>query len=338
MKIARGAIAKVLDRPDPSVRFYLFYGSDEGQSRSHAQRLLAGLGAARAAIAGAAVKSDPSLLADEAGAMSLFGGPRLIWVEPAGDEITSGVEALLAAPAIESPVVAIAGALRKTSSILKIAEASANALTYVSYIPEGQDAERMVAEVGRTFGLKISTSVAARVATSCANDQAVVRQELGKLALFVDASPESPKELDHDAVDVVGADLPEGDFLRVADLALAGEGQTVADELAMLPPAGTEAIPILRALQRRLLMLAPARARVERGETHTAVMAALDKSLFYKDKSLVSKLLQQWNARGLATAVDRAGELEREIMLSPVAPLEALGQELLTVARAARRR
>ena len=44
------------------------------------------------------MKADPATLADEAGAMSLFGGKRAIWVEPAGDEIADGVEALLEAP------------------------------------------------------------------------------------------------------------------------------------------------------------------------------------------------------------------------------------------------
>ena len=48
--------------------------------------------------------------------------PRVIWIEPAGDEIADAVEALLDAPACESPVVAIAGALRKTSALLKLAE------------------------------------------------------------------------------------------------------------------------------------------------------------------------------------------------------------------------
>jgi hypothetical protein len=164
MKLARGAIGRALDRPDPNIRFYLFHGSDEGQSRSHAQRLLAVLGATRFVVASGSVKSDPALLAAEAGAMSLFGGPRLIWIEPAGEDIFEGVQALLGAPATESPVVAIAGALKKTSGLLKLADSSPAALSYVSYIPEGQDAERMVCEVGRTLGLKIAAGVAARVA------------------------------------------------------------------------------------------------------------------------------------------------------------------------------
>lgn len=338
MKLARAAIAKALDRPDPEIRVYLFHGADESQSRSYADRLLTTLGAERRPIAGSAVKGDPALLADEAGAMSLFGGARLIWVEPAGEEVVAGVEAVLALPKVENPVVLLAGALRKTSGLLKLCEGAADALAYVSYVPEGADAERMVAEVGRTLGLKVPQAVAARIAEACGNDQAIVRQELAKLALYLDAAPESPKELDQDAVDAVGADLPEGDFQRIADIALSGDLRGLTAELAQLPPGGAETIPIIRSLQRRLLMLAPARARIERGENAGAVIAAVERMVFFKDKAKVGRFLQQWDSASLARIADRASQLERDVMLSPVPPAEGLAEELIAIARAARRR
>ena len=339
MKATRGSIGRSLDQPDDTVRLYLLHGPDEGQSRALGDRLLKGLGAARFLVSASAVRSDPALLADEAGAMNLFGEPRAIWVEPAGDEIAEGVEALLEAAASESPVIVIAGALRKTSALLKLAEGHPQALAHASYAPEGQDAERMVTEVGRAHGLRIPAAVAARVADSCGNDQAIVGQELAKLALYLGAAPESPKDLDHDALDAVGADVPEGDFLRLADLALSGELADVSEELARLSSGGTEAIPVIRALQRRLLMLAPLRARVEAGERSAAVMTSLGKSLFWKDKPLLERLLETWDARGLETVSERAGKLERQLMRgdSPP-PAEALGEELAAIARAARRR
>ena len=339
MKAAKGSIARALDHPDSDVRLYLFHGPDEGQSRALGERLLKGLGSSRFVVAAGALKSDPALLADEAGAMSLFGEPRAIWVEPAGDEVAEAVEALLEAPAPESPVILIAGALRKSSALLKLAEGHRPALTFASYVPEGQEAERMVAEVGRAHGLRIAPGVAARVADACGNDQAIVGQELAKLALYVGASPEAPKDLDHEAVDAVGADLPEGDFLHLADMALAGELAEVGEALARLSPAGTEAIPVIRSLQRRLLMLAPMRARVEAGERSSAVMTSLGKSLFWKDKPLLEKLLATWNARGLETVSERAGKLERQLMQGDAPPsAEALGEELVAIARRASRR
>ncbi len=339
MKAAKGSIARALDHPDSEVRLYLLYGPDEGQSRALGERLLKGLGSSRFVVAAGTLKSDPALLADEAGAMSLFGEPRAIWVEPAGDEVAEAVEALLEAPAPESPAILIAGALRKSSALLKLAESHRAALTFASYVPEGQDAERMVADVGRAHGLRIAPGVAARVADACGNDQAIVGQELAKLALYVGASPEAPKDLDHEAVDAVGADLPEGDFLHLADLALAGELAEVGEALARLSPAGTEAIPVIRSLQRRLLMLAPMRARVEAGERSSAVMTSLGKSLFWKDKPLLEKLLATWDARGLETVSERAGKLERQLMRGDSPPqAEALGEELVAIARRASRR
>lgn len=337
MKASKASIGRAVDQPDAKARFYLFHGPDEGQSRALAERLLQALGATRFIVAANAVKSDPALLADEAGAMSLFGGPRLVWIEPAGEDVAAGVEALLEANAAESPVVAIAGALRKTSGLLKLAEASPNAVAFAAYAPEGADAERMVIEVGRRFGLKIAPPLAVRIADSCGNDQAIVAQELQKLALYVDASPQSPRELDHEALDAVGAELAEGDGAQLVDLALSGAVDQVADELARLPH-GAEAIPVVRALQRRLLLLAPARARIERGDTPEAVMTSLGRSLFWKDKSLVTTLLRRWDAAGLATVAERASRLEKDLLYTPAPGQEVLGEELIAIARAARQR
>lgn len=338
MKAAKGSIGRSVDQPDAAIRLYLFYGADESQSRAFGERLLKGLAAEKFVVAGSAVKSDPALLAAEAGAMSLFGGRRTIWVEPAGDEIASGVEAVLSAPTLESPVIAVAGALKKSSALLKLAESHRQALAHASYVPEGRDAERMVMEVGRTFGLRIAPALAARVAEAAGNDQAIVTQELAKLALYAGASPETPKELDREAVDAVGAELPEGDFLRFSDLALGGDVDRLSEALAELSPAGAEVIPAIRALQRRLLMLAPIRARVDAGERLDAVLTSLGKSLFWKDKPVVERQVSRWDSAGLATVAERVGRLERELMLSEAPAAEALGEELLAIGRAARSR
>src|SRR5439155_20969817 len=108
--------------------------------------------------------------------------------------------------------------------------------------------------------------------------------------------------------------------------------------LARLPGGGGEGIPVVRSLQRRLLMLAPARARVERGESVDAVMTALGRSLFWKDKPKVHRMLTNWNAERLARVAARAGELERTLIFSPAPQQAALGEELLAIAREARRR
>jgi DNA polymerase-3 subunit delta len=336
VKATKGTIARAVDQPAAAIRFYLFHGPDEGQSRALGARLLEALGATKVTIAGSAVKSDPATLVDEAGAMSLFGGKRAVWIEPATKDIEAGVAALLEGPNIENPVVAIAGSLPKTSALLRIAESSRHAVAFASYAPEGQDAERMVIDLGRRFGLKVSQPIAARLADSCGNDQAIAVQELQKLALYLDASPQTPRDLDGGALDAVGADSGEGNFLKLADLALSGQMNELADELARMPAGGADAIPVVRSLHRRLLMLAPARARVERGEPLDAVMTALGRAVNFKEKGKVQRMLAKWSADNLATVAQRAGELERSLIFSPAPDREALGEELLAIARKAR--
>ena len=337
MKATKANIGKLLDQPDPNIRFYLFWGPDEGQSRAQATRLLQALGADRFIIISNAVKADPASLADEAGAMALFGGRRVIWIEPAGEEIKDGIAALLAAPATESPVVAIAGSASRPRELIKIAEASSGAVAIASYAPEGVNAERMVIDVGRRVGLTIDRSVASRIAAASGNDQAIVAQELEKLSLFLDSSTSRPKELDHDAVDAIGADLGDNDVLHLSDSALAGEVEVVAEGLGNLLGSG-QGIPVLRALQRRLLMLAPAVARVEGGERPDAVMASMGKSLFWKDKDRFGAMLRRWRAADVARLSARAGKAERALLFASAPEQEVLGEELLAVARAARRR
>ena len=337
MKAGKTNISRLLDQADGEMRFYLFWGPDEGQSRALAARLLQALGADRFVVISSTIKTDPASLVDEAAAMALFGGRRVIWIEPAGEEIADGIAALLAAPATESPVVAIVSAAAKPRELIRIAETSPLAVSFASYAPEGGDAERMVIEVGRRFGLTIERHIAARVAAACGNDQAIVAQELDKLSLYLDASTSRPRPLDQAALDAVGADFGDGELQRLPDLALSGDVAAVADGLvAIATPA--QAIPVLRALQRRLLMLAPARARLERGERPEDVMTSMGKSLFWKDRATFGAMLRRWSAADIAYLFERSGKAERRLLFGEAPEAEALGEELLAVARAARRR
>jgi hypothetical protein len=61
--------------------------------------------------------------------------------------------------------------------------------------------------------------------------------------------------------------------------------------------------------------------------------------VFFKEKELVTRLVSLWDSKALARVLERSGALERRLM-SPDSPppAEALEEELVAIARTARRR
>lgn len=337
MKTSRGSLSRSLDRPDPLIRFYLFYGPDEGQSRAHAERLLKGLEAEKFVVSPQAAKADSAILADEAAAIGLFGGKRALWIEPAGDEITAAVEAMLEAAAIENSAIAVAGALRKTSSLVKLAEGHGLALAHVSYEPSEREAVELIETLARAEGLRLAEGVATRIAAIAGNERGIITQELAKLALYCGAEPGTSVLLDRDMLDEIGA-CAEGNWMRLGDLALSGDISTLTSELDAAGPS-MDAVPVVRALQRRILMLAAIRSRVENGQRPHDAVTSMGKSVFWKEKDLVTKVVTTWDSASLSRILERTGALERSLMRPDKPPeTEALEEELIAIARTARRR
>jgi DNA polymerase-3 subunit delta len=336
VKAQKGQIERAL-RAAAEWRFFLLYGPDEAGSRALAKLAAPSADAERIDLGGSDLRSDPARLADEASSLSLFGGARYIVVEPAGDDCLAAVEALLQAPGAANPVVLVAGSLKSGSKLLKLALAERTALVHASYVPEGQNAERLAMELAREQGLVLRPDLARRLAGACAGNRAIIAREVEKLALFVDAAPDRPKRIDHDELDAIGAAAEEGDLSRLVDSVGGGRPADLDVELARLSGQGIEGIPLIRAVLRRMTLLARLRAEVERGNSVDAVMASHGKSLFWKEKDGIGKQLSRWRADLLAKSVARLGEAERQVKAPGGLGPAAVAEELFAIARQAQR-
>jgi DNA polymerase-3 subunit delta len=339
VKANRAQIERALRTPDRDLRFLLLYGPDQAGSRGLAKLLAEAMGsdAERIDLSGAELKSDPARLADEAASISMFGSGRYIFVEADGEEVLPAVEALIETSVAGNPVVIVAGALRATSRLLKLALAQPAALAFASYIPEGRDADRLVLDLSRQAGLVMRPDAARRVAEAAGGNRALIESELQKFALYLDAAPDRPKPIDHDLIDALGTDSDEGDLSRLADGVAAGDPVQVQAELLRLSTQGVEGITLVRALLRRMLLLARLRAEVERGKTIDAVMTSEGKYLFWKEKPAVAQQLSRWRPDLLAKAISRLMDAERQVKAAGGLGPIAVDEELLTICRQAAR-
>ena len=100
--------------------------------------------------------------------------------------------------------------------------------------------ERVIGELARAVGLRVSPDVAAAARRAGQQQPGDRRVRSSRSSRFTSApSPASPRELDHDTLDLLSADAAEGDFLRLGDLALAGRMDALARG-ARAPAAGRQ--------------------------------------------------------------------------------------------------
>lgn len=340
MKPAEAQFRRALDAADPAIRLYLLHGPDEAASRALAARLGAALGAEaeRIDLTSAMLKADPARLPDEAASIPLFGGRRWIRLDPATDDALDAVAALMQAAAAGNPVAAIAGTLRKDGKLLKLVQGDKAALAHASYLPEGRDADALVTELARGLGVQLRPDVARRLAGATGGDRALIGQELEKLALYVDAAPDRPRPVEHEALDALGAATEEGDLSRLVLAVFGGRPAEADAELARLASEGIEGVPVLRALARRALQLAQLRAQMADGESVERVMQTTGKAVFWKEQAAVAEQLARWTPDALASAIGRLAEAERQVKSPGFAGPAAVEEEVLAISRFAARR
>ncbi len=343
MKVKAPQITRAFDAlataADPKTRLYLLYGPDDSGSRAIAARLdrVMGAEAERIDLDGATLKEDPARLSDEAAAIPLFGGRRHIRVT-GGDECTAAVIALLEGTGGGDPVVMIAGALKPASILLKRVLDDPAVMACQSYKPEGSDADDMAIAIGRLHGLRLAGGVARDLASAALGDRGVLERELEKIALYLDAAPDRPREATHATIDAIGAGLDESDTLALVDAVMDGRLPEVALQLEALDDATTGPIPALRALARRLTLLARLRAEVEGGKTISTVMASAGRGMRLRERDSITRQLGRWDALRLRTAAARIFASEAAIKAPGTAGDVLAMQEFVTIARVAERR
>ena len=338
MKATQAQLRAALDRPPATLRLILLHGPDEAAAQDHAARLgrAMGAGAERVDLDGAALKASPARLIDEAAALSLFGDTRWIRVTGVGDESVEAVELLLAASQAGNPVVAIGPGLKTTSRLVKLAIAHPQAMTFACYVPTGQNAEAIAADIARALGLRPVGGTARRVAEASGGDRAVMTRELEKLALYLDAAPDQPRELDDAALDAVGADLGEAEAGSAIAAIAAGQLADLGQELGRLREAGVSPVAWLRQLSRRLMLMAELRAEADRGGDAKALMKR--RGVHFSEENALAAALRRWTQPMLAQALTTVGRAQRDAMAPGNAGDVLASETALELARAVDRR
>src|SRR5690606_31524089 len=97
-------------------------------------------------LAGDTVADDPARLADEAAAMAMTGGRRVVRVRDAGNDTAPAFQSFLDHPMGDALIVAEAGELDGRSALRKLFEKAENAAALACYRDEGRDLAAVIRE------------------------------------------------------------------------------------------------------------------------------------------------------------------------------------------------
>jgi DNA polymerase-3 subunit delta len=342
VKATQRDFAAVAPRAALQARIALFCGPDEAGAAAAADRLAAMLPdpGERIELSGGELRSDPVRLGDEARSVSLFGGTRHLYVRAAGDEAHDAVKVYL--EVIDGgeaegacPVLIVATSATDKSRTARLLDGRGDALVAMFYQPDLKTVTEEVRRMADAAGLRLGGDLAERVARAAGLDVRLAQSEVTKLALYLDASPQSPRLADEEALDAIGARTEEDGFMPLVNAVLSGEVNRLPGELRRMREVSLNAVGVLLALERRAAQLAQLAARLGPGGRVRELLDAEQKAhrVFWRDRRDLETQLQRWRADKLERLVQRLAALHRALLANSQAAELLLAQELAAIAR-----
>ncbi len=326
--------------PDPARRVVLIHGNDEGLVAERARRFAAavigdgGDPFAHVRLDAAAIADDPGRLADEANAVPLFGGQRVITVSLSGARsILPAVEAVLAAPPGESWVVIAAGDQRKGSALRKLCETHERAAAIACYADSGRDLDRIIDQETTASGLMITGEARTALREMIGADRMASRSEVAKLCLY--AADAGTITID-DVRAIIGDAAASAVDTAIDDAAL-GDASGLDRVYRRLSAAGVAGAVILGAALRHFNFLQKARAACDAGATAETVVARASPPIFFQRRNAVLRQLTIWNGAAIDAALTRLDSALFDSRLHGAIADEVVGQALQAVAAMAGR-
>ena len=342
MKANQRDFARVAQRAANQCRIAFFCGPDEAGAFSAATKLVALLPdpGERVELAGSDLKSDPVRLVDEARSSSLFGGSRHILARVSGEEAHDAVRSFLEMSDLGEadgacPVLIIASSATDKSRTAKLLEKRADALVAMFYPPDLSSVTAEVRTMADAAGLRLGGDLAERIARGAGLDVRLAQSEVTKLALYLDASLQSPRLVDAEALDAVGAKTEEDGFMPLVNVVLSGEVKKLSVELNRLREMSLNPVGVALALERRAAQLARVTGRLgARGDLDSLSSGELRAlGIFWGDKRDLSVQMRRWNGPKLERLVRRLADLHRDLLTDSQMAELALAQGLTQITR-----
>jgi len=331
---------KYVAAPPKTLEAALVFGPDAGLVQERAEKLLKTVVSDLSDpfnsvdLAEAALLADPARLADEAAAISMLGGRRVIRIRGAGNDLAELFESFLESHVGDALVVLEAGDLAKNSALRKLFEGDAKAIAIPCYADSDRDLGDVVRGEMREHGFTLAPGAVEEAVSRLGSDRGVTRRELEKLALYAHGN----KQIGAEDVRAVMGDESQARSESALDAAGSGDYARLDLELERLWIADTQPAQVLRGALGHFQRLMLAKEGMNRGEQLDAVMRKFFPPIHFSRADSFKAQARNWNAEKLADALDMLLEAEALSRTTAVPAHAVTGRTLLSIAAMAKSR
>lgn len=311
MRVRPTDLPRFLKAPPTGTRAILVFGPETSLVRERAEQLMKTVvedlhDPFRVAdLGGDQIVSDPARLADEAAAVSMLGGRRVVRVRNATEGSTSTFESFLGSPIGDALIVVEAGDLGSKAKLVKLFEAAANASAIACYEESSEAIEDFIATLATAENIDLDKDAAHELATALPGDRALIRAEMTKLALFVAdrAQGKSKPRVTREDVRAATINAREADADDLADAVADGNTAQTAALLARSFEGGATSVGLLRAVSMHLLRLHGVVAALEGGAPMESALNEAGRFLAFPRRNALQRQANRWNLNRLNEVV-----------------------------------
>lgn len=335
--IRPGDISRFLDTGWRSTPLVLFHGPDEGQIRTRASMLHAAILGSEAeamnrlAFEADELNADPPRLLDEANAISMFGGRRVIAISSSGRLQKAVWQPLIETPPLDSVVIFLADDLAKSSPLRVAVEQSQHGAAIACYPASRQDIMAQIDTWARAAGLAVTPAARSYLAELLGGDAALTEVEIEKLILYchgrISIEVEDIDALVMDSSDLNGSEPVDRAFEgRLEEI----EAVALRSFREGINPAALLSIALGHAILLRKLAFQRSPGGLEQ-----AIKA---ERVHFRRSDRVRKQAQIWDGRLIARAVDVLALAQEQTRRAPSLDETIAIRALWSIALASRRR
>lgn len=325
---ARRAVAFL--REPGGARIVLLHGDDEGTVRHRANALTQAVTGQRDdpfRVAWLSREDHPRLM-EEATAIAMVGGRRVIRVRDAGDSLAAAVKQVAEAPG-DSLVVLESGALPGRSKLRALVEGLENGAAIACYPEEGKALQDAIEGGLDAAGVRLDADALRWLLDHVGSDRGSTRGEVEKLVLYAGAD----RRLDLTAVRACVGDLAAVSFDDAVFAAMAGDVAQADVSIERSLAEGMAAVAVVRGVLAHLGRMHLARGHMAAGMSVADAVRALRPPVFFKRVELFSRSLQLWGSARLVQAMDEARRVELACKQTGALDLLLVRRMLLGLAR-----